>query len=130
MVATTAVLLTPRDHAPGTATPRGRRRPGPREARPYGVRRGAATASERLRCVTLSPARSRGPEPGSGRPAGGGPVPGARRALVLLAVFSIVSFGDKAVLGLAGPRMIEDLGLTNAQFGLIGSSFYLLFSIS
>jgi MFS family permease len=57
-------------------------------------------------------------------------VPGARRALVLLAVFSIISFGDKAVLGLAGPRMIEDLGLTNAQFGLIGSSFYLLFSIS
>ena len=57
-------------------------------------------------------------------------MPGARRALVLLAVFSIVSFGDKAVLGLAGPRMIEDLGLTNAQFGLIGSSFYLLFSIS
>jgi MFS family permease len=86
--------------------------------------------------VTLSPARSpRGPEPGSGAGPGEpaevrGPVPGARRALVLLAVFSIVSFGDKAVLGLAGPRMIEDLGLTNAQFGLIGSSFYLLFSIS
>lgn len=86
--------------------------------------------------MTLSPARSpRGPEPGAGtgsaeRAEVRGPVPGARRALVLLAVFSIVSFGDKAVLGLAGPRMIEDLGLTNAQFGLIGSSFYLLFSIS
>ena len=63
-------------------------------------------------------------------PAGRGTVPGARRALVLLAVFSIISFGDKAVLGLAGPRMIEDLGLTNAQFGLIGSAFYLLFSVS
>ena len=82
--------------------------------------------------MTLSPARSsHGAEPGSGGPAAGrGPVPGARRVLVLLAVFSIISFGDKAVLGLAGPRMIEDLGLTNAQFGLIGSSFYLLFSIS
>ena len=81
--------------------------------------------------MTLSTARSsRGPQPGSVEAAAGGRVPGARRALVLLAVFSVISFGDKAVLGLAGPRMIDDLGLTNAQFGLIGSSFYLLFSIS
>jgi MFS family permease len=83
--------------------------------------------------VTLTSAAGSSSQPGTGTEAGPperGTVPGARRALLLLAVFSIISFGDKAVLGLAGPRMIEDLGLTNAQFGLIGSSFYLLFSLS
>jgi MFS transporter, ACS family, D-galactonate transporter len=54
----------------------------------------------------------------------------ARLILAMLAVFSILNFGDKAVLGLAGPRIVEDLGLTNTQFGTIGSAFYLLFSIS
>ena len=84
--------------------------------------------------MTVAAASGSSPAPGADggdHPVPGrGTVPGARRALLLLALFSIVSFGDKAVLGLAGPHMIEDLGLTNAQFGLIGSSFYLLFSVS
>jgi len=45
-------------------------------------------------------------------------------------VFSIINFGDKAVLGLAGPSIIRDLHLSNARFGVIGSGFYLLFSLS
>jgi MFS family permease len=55
---------------------------------------------------------------------------GAKRILALLAVFSIINFGDKAVLGLAGPSITSDLGLTNTQFGSISSAFYLLFSLT
>ncbi len=55
--------------------------------------------------------------------------PEAKRILALLTIFSIINFGDKAVLGLAGPAIISDLGLTNTQFGLISSAFYLLFSL-
>src|SRR3954447_26482524 len=54
---------------------------------------------------------------------------GARRILALLAVFSIINFGDKAVLGLAGPSITSDLGLSNTRFGSISSAFYLLFSL-
>jgi MFS family permease len=57
-------------------------------------------------------------------------VPGANRILVLLALFSIINFGDKAVLGLAGPDITRDLDLSNTQFGAISSAFYLLFSLS
>jgi MFS family permease len=44
-------------------------------------------------------------------------------------VFSVINFGDKAVLGLAGPSITDDLGLSNTQFGAISSAFYLLFSV-
>jgi MFS family permease len=54
---------------------------------------------------------------------------GAKRILALLAVFSIINFGDKAVLGLAGPSITSDLGLSNTRFGSISSAFYLLFSV-
>jgi MFS family permease len=54
----------------------------------------------------------------------------ARQILILLSVFSVINLGDKAVLGLAGPSMIKDLHLSNTRFGLIGSAFYLLFSLS
>ena len=56
--------------------------------------------------------------------------PGAMRILALLAIFSIINFGDKAVLGLAGPSITSDLGLTNTRFGAISSAFYLLFSLT
>ena len=56
--------------------------------------------------------------------------PGALRILALLALFSIINFGDKAVLGLAGPSITQDLDLSNTQFGAISSAFYLLFSLS
>lgn len=56
--------------------------------------------------------------------------PGAKRILALLALFSIINFGDKAVLGLAGPAITRDLGLSNTQFGIISSAFYLLFSLT
>jgi MFS family permease len=56
--------------------------------------------------------------------------PSGRLILVLLAIFSIINFGDKAVLGLAGPSITRDLALSNTQFGSIGSAFYFLFSLS
>ena len=48
----------------------------------------------------------------------------------LLALFIMLGFGDKAILGLVGPRMSADLGLSKADFGLVGSSFSLLFCVS
>jgi MFS family permease len=56
--------------------------------------------------------------------------PGAKPILALLTLFSIINFGDKAVLGLAGPAITSDLGLTNTRFGAISSAFYLLFSLT
>ncbi|MGB8840918.1 MAG: MFS transporter [Aliidongia sp.] len=50
--------------------------------------------------------------------------------VILLFFFMFINYADKTVLGLAGPRIMEDLHLTNAQFGDVGSSFFLLFAIS
>ena len=41
-----------------------------------------------------------------------------------------INFADKAVIGIAAVPMMHDLKLTPRQFGLIGSSFFLLFSFS
>jgi MFS family permease len=48
----------------------------------------------------------------------------------LLFLFMMLNFSDKAIVGLAGVPMMKELGLTPRQFGLIGSSFFFLFSIS
>lgn len=50
--------------------------------------------------------------------------------VVLLFLFMAINFADKAVIGIAAVPMMRDLGLTPRQFGLIGSSFFLLFSVS
>lgn len=50
--------------------------------------------------------------------------------VALLSVFMMINTADRAVLGLAGPYIIRDLGLTNTQFGQIGSSFFLLYSLA
>ncbi|GAA0255868.1 MFS transporter [Cryptosporangium japonicum] len=56
--------------------------------------------------------------------------PRARLIVFLLALYAMLAFGDKAILGLVGPPMMADLGLTNAEFGAIGSSFSLLFCLT
>lgn len=48
---------------------------------------------------------------------------------VMLVLFQIVAFADKAVLGLVAPYAIPDLGITPVQFGFIGSAFFFLYSI-
>ena len=50
--------------------------------------------------------------------------------VVLLFLFMTLNFSDKAIVGLAGVPMMREMGLTPRQFGLVGSSFFFLFSIS
>jgi len=48
----------------------------------------------------------------------------------LLFLFMVVNFADKIVVGLAAVPIMTDLKLDAEQFGLLGSSFFFLFSIS
>lgn len=56
-----------------------------------------------------------------------------RRAWLITAMivtFMVINFADKSVLGLAAVPIMDDLGLTHGEYGLISSSFFLLFSLS
>jgi MFS family permease len=55
---------------------------------------------------------------------------GAWKITFLLFLFMLINFADKVVVGLAGHPIRAELGLTPEQFGLLGSSFFFLFSIS
>ena len=55
---------------------------------------------------------------------------GAWKITFLLFLFMLVNFADKIVVGLAGVPIMKDLKLDAEQFGQLGSSFFLLFSIS
>ncbi|CAG4890316.1 MFS transporter [Paraburkholderia saeva] len=50
--------------------------------------------------------------------------------VVMMFLFMLINFADKAVVGLAAVPMMRDLGLSPQQLGIVGSSFFLLFSIS
>src|SRR5882757_1226260 len=79
---------------------------------------------------------------GSGRSAAAGnddwgtimttqPTPkGAWKITFLLFLFMLVNFADKIVVGLAGVPIMTELKLEPEQFGLLGSSFFFLFSIA
>ena len=54
----------------------------------------------------------------------------ARVIVALLFLFMVINFADKAVIGIAAVPMMQELRLSPSQFGLIGSSFFLLFSVS
>ena len=47
-----------------------------------------------------------------------------------LSALGAINFADRAVIGLAGPAIIADMHLSAAEWGLVGSSFFLLFSLS
>lgn len=55
---------------------------------------------------------------------------GAWKITFLLFLFMLVNFADKIVVGLAGAPIMDELKLSPEQFGLLGSSFFFLFSIS
>jgi MFS family permease len=55
---------------------------------------------------------------------------GAWKITFLLFLFMLVNFADKIVVGLAGVPIKTELKLDPEQFGLLGSSFFFLFSIS
>jgi MFS family permease len=42
----------------------------------------------------------------------------------------MINTADRAALGLAGPAIMQDLHLTNTEFGFVGSSFFFLYSLS
>ncbi|WP_288427626.1 MFS transporter [uncultured Agrobacterium sp.] len=50
--------------------------------------------------------------------------------LFMLFLFQTLNFFDKLVFGLSAVPMMKELNISPQQFGLIGSSFFLLFSIS
>jgi MFS family permease len=55
-----------------------------------------------------------------------------RKAWVIVAMlfsFMLINFADKAVLGLSAVPIMNELKLTHAQFGAVGSSFFAFFSI-
>ncbi|MEW6642434.1 MAG: MFS transporter [Pseudomonadota bacterium] len=56
--------------------------------------------------------------------------PGGWLIVGLLFFFMLINFADKAIIGLAGVPIMEELQLTPSQFGLVGSSFFLLFALS
>ncbi|WP_052409530.1 MFS transporter [Paraburkholderia oxyphila] len=58
---------------------------------------------------------------------------GSTRAWLIVAMlflFMVINFADKAVFGLAAVPIMHDLNLSPREFGLVGSSFFLLFSLS
>jgi ACS family D-galactonate transporter-like MFS transporter len=55
---------------------------------------------------------------------------GAWLMVGLLFLFMLINFADKAVLGIAAVPIMEELKLSPSEFGLVGSSFFLLFAVS
>jgi MFS family permease len=93
-----------------------------------------STPKETLRTETrpgeTSP-RETSPRETSPRETSPGETPkGAWRITSLLFLFMLVNFADKIVVGLAGVPIMNELKLGPEQFGLLGSSFFFLFSIS
>jgi ACS family D-galactonate transporter-like MFS transporter len=58
------------------------------------------------------------------------PVRGAWLHVGFVFCFMVINFADKAVIGLSSGPIMSEMALTNAQFGALGSAFFLLFSIS
>src|ERR1700684_3382436 len=55
---------------------------------------------------------------------------GGWKITFLLFLFMLVNFADKIVVGLAGVPIMTELKLEPEQFGLLGASFFFLFSIA
>lgn len=55
---------------------------------------------------------------------------GAWIVVGLLFLFMVINFADKAVIGIAAVPLMDELKLSPREFGLVGSSFFLLFAVS
>ncbi len=55
---------------------------------------------------------------------------GAWTVASMLFLYMMINFADKAIVGLAAVPIMKELGLSPKEYGLLGSSFFLLFSIS
>ncbi len=63
----------------------------------------------------------------------GRPMFDRRRAWLITALivsFMLINYADKSVLGLAAVPIMDELGISNSTYGMISSSFALLFSLS
>jgi ACS family D-galactonate transporter-like MFS transporter len=58
------------------------------------------------------------------------PPRGAWLTIALLFLFMLINFADKAVIGIAAVPIMQELKLSPREFGLVGSSFFLLFAVS
>ncbi|GAA2218676.1 MFS transporter [Streptomyces nogalater] len=59
--------------------------------------------------------------------------PGRRHAWLIAAMivtFMLVNYADKSVLGLAAVPIMDELDISNSTYGMVSSSFSLLFSLS
>lgn len=70
----------------------------------------------------------------AGRPSSAPPTPlvSGRRAwglTSLLVLLTVINWGDKAVLGIIAQPLAKELGLAASQIGLVGSLFFLTFTI-
>src|SRR4051812_14338752 len=50
--------------------------------------------------------------------------------LAMLVLFMVVNWADRTVFALAAQPMMEDLGISASQFGLLSSSFFFLYSVA
>ncbi len=50
------------------------------------------------------------------------------RIVLLLAIAVFINYVDRGNLATAGPQLKDELGLSNAQFGLLGSTFFLSYA--
>ena len=50
--------------------------------------------------------------------------------ITLLFFLTVISNADKAIIGFASVPIIKELGLTPEQWGIVGSAFFLLYSLS
>ncbi len=50
--------------------------------------------------------------------------------IALLFLLTVISNADKAIIGFASVSIIEELGLTPEQWGIVGSVFFLLYSLA
>ncbi|GHB51843.1 MFS transporter [Streptomyces viridiviolaceus] len=80
----------------------------------------------------MAPQPSAPPVSRSGDRAAGRPNDRRRAWLVtaMIVTFMVINFADKSVLGLAAVPIMDELHISNSTYGLISSSFYLLFSLS
>src|SRR5262249_27992375 len=111
--------------AAGVRRRSGRRCPA-RRALPYGLRAGrrgglpadcglgSGRARRRLRPAGLTPGEEAMPASGTYR---------GWTIVALIFLFMLINYADKAVIGLSAVPIMRELGLSNTQFGTLGSAF-------
>src|ERR1043166_10301586 len=79
--------------------------------------------------MSVQPSYSRSQTiPEKARPAA--PAKAAWLTVGLLFLFMVINFADKAVIGIAAVPLLDELHLSPREFGMLGSSFYRLCSVS